>query len=53
MKTLKEQVEETFNMEFFGLPDHQEQYDIEQIKLAIIRLAEAIDNINEYLNNIK
>jgi len=48
MKTLKKQIEDNFNKPFLGHPSRKEENDIEQIKAAIIRLAQAVDNINNY-----
>jgi len=48
MKTLHKQIEEMFYAEFYGHPSREDEHDIKQIKKAILRLAEAVDNIIEY-----
>lgn len=48
MKTLHKQIEEKFNKSFTGHPSREEQFAIEDVKWAILKLAQAIDNINEY-----
>ena len=50
MKTLHKTIEEVFERPFNGHPSRESEHDIEQIKLAILRLAKAIDNINHYGN---
>jgi len=50
MKTLRKQIEENFDKSFLGHPSRKDEDDIKQIKLAIIKLAQAVDNINEYGN---
>jgi len=48
MKTLKKQIENMFDEDFHGHPSREPEHDIDQIKRAILKLAQAIDNINEY-----
>jgi len=48
MKTLQKQIEDNLNKPFLGHPSRQSEHDIGQIKLAILRLAQAIDTINEF-----
>lgn len=45
MKTLKKQIEEQFSRPFTGHPSREPEHDIEQMKQAILKLAQAIDNI--------
>ena len=49
MRTLKKQLEDDFNKLFTGHPSRQEQHDIKKIKSAILKLAQAIDNINNMI----
>ena len=49
MKTLKRQIEIMFDEDFHGHPSRESEHDIKQIKAAILRLAQAIDNINHYM----
>lgn len=48
MKTLKRKIEDRFNTPFNGHPLKKEEHDIDEIKWAILELAQAIDNIIQY-----
>jgi len=53
MKTLKFELQTIFAEQFTGHPSRKEEHDIKQIKEAILKLAQAIDNIHEYLTTIR
>ena len=53
MKTLKFELQTIFAKQFTGHPSRKEEHDIKQIKEAILKLAQAIDNIHEYLTTIR
>ena len=48
MKTLKKQIKEKFDEPFIGHPSREDEFSIKDIKWAILKLAQAIDNINHY-----
>ena len=50
MKTLKEQIEERFNIPFDGHPSREDEYAIKDAKWAILKLAERIDHIQHGLS---
>lgn len=48
MKTFKKQIEEILNRKFSGHPSREDEHDIELLKEAVLKLAQAIDNIINY-----
>jgi len=51
MKTLHKQIEKKFNEQFTGHPSREEQFAIEDVKWAILKLAQAIDDLTPHPNN--
>ena len=48
MKTLKKKIEILFAKEFHGHPSREDEHDIEQIKKAILMIAQRIDEIDQF-----
>jgi len=48
MKTLKKQIKEKFDIPFDGHPSREDEFAIEDLKWAILKLAEHIDNMQRY-----
>ena len=48
MKTLKKQIEEKFDDTFTGHPSREDEFAIDDIKWAILKLAQAVDSLIKY-----
>ena len=50
MKTLEKQIEINFNSPFGGHPSREPEHDIEQIKLAVLRLLKLLITLMSTVN---